>query len=36
MLTNIAIEDSLIEEACQLGNRFNANEVATFALQEYI
>ena len=36
MLTNIAIEDSLIEEACQLSNRFNANEVATFALQEYI
>lgn len=36
MLTNIAIEDSLIEEACQLSDQLFANEVATQALQEYI
>lgn len=36
MLTNIAIEDSLIEEACQLSVQLSANEVATQALQEYI
>jgi hypothetical protein len=36
MLTNLSIEDSLIEEACQLSDQLSANEVATQALQEYI
>lgn len=36
MLTHLAIEDSLIEEACQLSARLNANEVVTLALLEYI
>ena len=33
MLTHLAIEDSLIEEACQLGGQHNASEVTTKALQ---
>jgi Bacterial antitoxin of type II TA system, VapB len=36
MLTNLSIEDCLIEEACQLSDQLSANEVATQALQEYI
>ncbi len=36
MHTTIAIEDRLIEEACQLSGHMNANEVAAQALQEYI
>jgi cell fate (sporulation/competence/biofilm development) regulator YlbF (YheA/YmcA/DUF963 family) len=36
MLTNLSIEDSLIEEARQLSDWLSANEVATQALQEYI
>jgi Bacterial antitoxin of type II TA system, VapB len=36
MLTNLAIEDSLIEEACQLSGQLTTNEVATQALQEYV
>ncbi len=36
MLTNLAIDDSLIEEACQLSDRLTANEVATFALHQYV
>lgn len=36
MLTNLAIKDSLVEEACKLSDQFSANEVATQALQEYI
>lgn len=36
MLTHLAIEDSLIEEACQLSDQLSANEVATQALLEYI
>ncbi len=36
MLTHLAIEDSLIEEACQLGGQLTANEVATQALIDYI
>ena len=36
MLTNLAIEDSLIEEACRLSDQLTANEVATQALKEYI
>ena len=36
MLTNLSIESSLIEEACQLSDQLSANEVATQALREYI
>jgi hypothetical protein len=36
MLTNIAIEDCLMKEACQLSGQLSANEVATKALQEYV
>lgn len=36
MLTHLAINDSLIEEACQLSGQLTANEVATQALQEYV
>jgi hypothetical protein len=36
MLTNLAIEDSLIEEAYQHSDQLSANEVATKALLEYI
>lgn len=36
MLTNLAIEDSLIKEACQLSDQLSENEVATQALKEYI
>jgi hypothetical protein len=36
MLTHLAIEDSLIEEACKLSDQLTANEVATQALLEYI
>ena len=36
MLTNIAIEDSLIKDACRLSDQLLANEVATQALKEYI
>jgi hypothetical protein len=36
MLTNLAIDDRLIYEACELSDQQNANEVATKALQEYI
>ena len=36
MLTHLAVEVSLIEEACQLSGQLTANEVATQALQEYI
>lgn len=36
MLTHLAIEDSLVEEACQLSGRLTANEVATLALHEYV
>ena len=36
MLTNLAIEDSLIKEACRLSDQLCANEVATQALREYI
>lgn len=36
MLTNLAIEDSLMEEARQLSDQLTSNEVATQALQEYI
>jgi hypothetical protein len=36
MLTNLAIDDSLIDEACVLGGIDNANDIATKALQEYI
>lgn len=36
MLINLAIDDRLIEEACQLSDRLTANGVATLALQEYV
>jgi hypothetical protein len=36
MLTHLAIDDSLIEEACQLSDQLYANVVATQALREYI
>jgi Bacterial antitoxin of type II TA system, VapB len=36
MLINLAIDDSLIEEACQLSDQLTALEVATLALQEYV
>jgi len=36
MLTNIEIDDYLIEEACQFGGQLTADEVATQALQQYI
>jgi Bacterial antitoxin of type II TA system, VapB len=36
MPTQLAVDDSLIEEACQLSPPLTANEVATQALQEYI
>lgn len=36
MLTNLAIDDSLIEEACQFNDQLTASEVATQALREYI
>ena len=36
MLTHLAIEDSLVEEACQLSGRLTANEVATLALHDYV
>jgi hypothetical protein len=36
MLTNLAIEDSLIREACRLSDQLSANEVVTKALLEYI
>lgn len=36
MFTNLSIESSLIEEACQLSDQLSANEVATQALKEYI
>jgi Arc/MetJ family transcription regulator len=36
MLTNIEIDDYLIEEACQFGGQLTADEVATQALQEYV
>jgi uncharacterized protein HemY len=36
MLTNLSIEDCLIEEACQLSDQLSANEVVAQALQEYI
>ena len=36
MVTHLAIEDSLIKEACQLGGIATANDVATQALLEYI
>lgn len=36
MPITIAIEDCLIEEACQLSDQLSANEVAAKALQEYI
>jgi Bacterial antitoxin of type II TA system, VapB len=36
MLTHLAIEDGLIEEACQLSDRLTANEVATLALHQYV
>jgi hypothetical protein len=36
MMTHLAVEDGLIEEACQLSDRLTANEVATLALQEYV
>jgi hypothetical protein len=36
MLTHLAIENSLIEEACQLSGQLTTNEVATQALQEYV
>jgi Bacterial antitoxin of type II TA system, VapB len=36
MLANLAIDDSLIKEACQLSGQQNASDVATKALQEYV
>jgi hypothetical protein len=36
MHTNLAIEDSLIREACRLSDQLSANEVVTKALLEYI
>lgn len=36
MLTNLAIDDRLIKEACQLSGQLTANEVVTQALQEYV
>jgi Bacterial antitoxin of type II TA system, VapB len=36
MLTHLAIDDSLIEEACKLSDRLTANEVATLALHQYV
>ena len=36
MLTHLAIEDSLIAEACQLGGKLDASDVARQALLEYI
>ena len=36
MLTHLALDDSLIKEACQLSDRLTANEVATLALHEYV
>jgi Bacterial antitoxin of type II TA system, VapB len=36
MITNLALDDCLIQEACQLGGFASANDVATQALLEYI
>lgn len=36
MIFNLTIDDSLIKEACQLGDITNSNDVATQALLEYI
>jgi hypothetical protein len=36
MLTNIEIDDYLIEEASQFGGQLTADEVARQALQQYI
>ena len=36
MITNLALDDCLISEACQLGGFATANDAATQALQEYI
>ena len=36
MLIHLAINDSLIKEACQLSGQLTANEVVTQALQEYV
>lgn len=36
MLIHLAIEGSLIEEACRLSDRLTANDVATQALREYV
>jgi len=36
MATNLALDDSLIEEARQLGGQRTKKEVVTQALQEYV
>jgi hypothetical protein len=36
VIINLTLDDSLIQEACQLGGFANANDVATQALLEYI